>query len=129
MGRDRKNAAAAAAAVLKTLTRSCTGSSLGRCCSPRKDADALRELAESLRVELQPVGEPENLARRAIRLPSVEAPATGLRRSLFIQESHGGHGVRDLDTSTSGLASIRDGNGANAFSKLSRYEATMERAL
>jgi hypothetical protein len=33
------------------------------------------------------------------------------------------------DTSTLGLAFLRDGNGANAFSKLSRYETTIERGL
>jgi hypothetical protein len=37
--------------------------------------------------------------------------------------------VRDPDTSTLGLAFIRDANSANAFSKLSRYETTMERGL
>ena len=37
--------------------------------------------------------------------------------------------MSELDTSTLGLAFIRDGNGANAFSKLSRYETTMERGL
>ena len=90
---------------------------------PREDADALK-------VELQPVGELKNLLVERItsllwrlrRLGRVEA-------GIFIQESHGGHGVRDLDTSTLGLAFIRDGNGANAFSKLSRYETTMERGL
>jgi hypothetical protein len=37
--------------------------------------------------------------------------------------------VRDSDASTLGLSFIRDGNSANAFSKLSRYETTMERGL
>ena len=46
---------------------------------------------------------------------------------MFVRESYGVAG--DLDTSTLGLAFIRDGNGANAFSKLSRYETTMERGL
>ena len=46
---------------------------------------------------------------------------------MFVRESYGV--VGDLDTSTLGLAFIRDGNGANAFSKLSRYETTMERGL
>jgi hypothetical protein len=46
---------------------------------------------------------------------------------VFIQESYGD--VRDSDASTLGLSFIRDGNSANAFSKLSRYETTMERGL
>jgi hypothetical protein len=37
--------------------------------------------------------------------------------------------VRDSDASTLDLTYIGDGNGANAFSKLSRYETTMERGL
>ena len=37
--------------------------------------------------------------------------------------------MRDSDASTLGLTFIRDGNGPNAFSKLSRYETTIERDL
>ena len=37
--------------------------------------------------------------------------------------------MRDSDASTLDLTFIGDGNGANAFSKLSRYETTMERGL
>jgi hypothetical protein len=88
----------------------------------------LRELAECLRAELQPVGELEDvlvdritsLLWRLRRRGRVEA-------GVFIQESYGD--VRDPDTSTLGLAFIRDANGANAFFKLSRYETTMERGL
>jgi hypothetical protein len=43
----------------------------------------------------------------------------GWRVAYYLQESYGD--VRDSDASTLGLAFIRDGNGANAFSKLSRY--------
>ena len=46
---------------------------------------------------------------------------------VFLQVSYGD--VRDSDASMLGLAFIRDGNGANAFSKLSRYETTIERGL
>jgi hypothetical protein len=95
---------------------------------PGEDEDALRELAESLRAELQPVGELEDvlvdriisLLWRLRRLGRVEA-------GIFVKEAHGV--VGDLDTSTLGLAFIRDANSANAFSKLSRYETTMERGL
>jgi hypothetical protein len=61
-----------------------------------------------------------SLLWRLRRLARVEA-------GVFLQESYGD--VRDSDASTLGLAFIRDGNGANAFSKLSRYETTMERGL
>ena len=61
-----------------------------------------------------------SLLWRLRRLGRVEA-------GVFIQESYGD--VRDSDASTLGLTFIRDGNGANAFSKLSRYETTMERGL
>jgi hypothetical protein len=95
---------------------------------PAEDEEALRELTEGLRAELQPVGELEgllvdritSLLWRLRRLARVEA-------GVFLQESYGD--VRDSDASTLGLAFIRDGNGANAFSKLSRYETTMERGF
>ncbi len=95
---------------------------------PGEDEDALRELDERLRAELQPVGELENLLVDRIiaaywrlwRLGRVEA-------GIFVQESYGS--VRVPDTATLGLAYIRDGNGANAFSKLSRYETAIERGL
>jgi hypothetical protein len=95
---------------------------------PGEDGDALRELAEGLRAELQPMGELENLLVDRItsllwrlrRLGRVEA-------GIFVEESYGS--VRVSDASTLGLAFVRDGNGANAFSKLSRYETTIERGL
>jgi hypothetical protein len=37
--------------------------------------------------------------------------------------------VRDGETATLGRTFIRDANEANAFSKLSRYEAAIERSL
>ena len=95
---------------------------------PGEDEQALRELDEYLRAELQPVGELENLLIDRIvaaywrlrRLGRVEA-------GVFMQASYGD--VGDLDASTLGLSFIRDGNGANAFSKLSRYETAIERTL
>jgi hypothetical protein len=95
---------------------------------PGEDEDALRELDERLRAELQPVGELENLLVDRIiaaywrlwRLGRVEA-------GIFVRESYGSVSVPDA--STLGLAYIRDGNGANAFSKLSRYETAIERGL
>jgi hypothetical protein len=96
---------------------------------PGEDEEALRELDEYLRAELQPVGELENLLIdrvvaaywRLRRLGRVEA-------GIFIQESLGD--LVNSNASTLGLSFIRgDGNGANAFSKLSRYEAGIERGL
>jgi hypothetical protein len=60
-----------------------------------------------------------SLLWRLRRLGRVEA-------GVFIQGSYGD--VGDSGASTLGLTFIRDGNGANAFSKLSRCETTMERA-
>jgi hypothetical protein len=95
---------------------------------PGEDEEALRRLAERLRAELQPVGELESLLVDRItsllwRLRRLERVEAG----IFVRGSY--RVVGDLDTSTLGLAFVRDGNGANAFSKLSRYESTMERGL
>jgi hypothetical protein len=95
---------------------------------PGEDGEALRELDERLRDELRPIGELENLLVDRIiashwrlrRLGRVEA-------GIFSQEFYGD--VGDSDASMLGLSFIRDGNGANAFSKLSRYEAAIERSL
>jgi hypothetical protein len=95
---------------------------------PGEDEEALRELDERLRGELQPDGVAEvflvdritSLIWRLRRLGRVEA-------GIFAQERQ--WDVGDQDASSLGLAFIRDGNGANAFSKLSRYETTMERGL
>jgi hypothetical protein len=95
---------------------------------PGEDEEALRELDERLRGELQPDGVVEvllvdrvtSLLWRLRRLGHVEA-------GIFAQERQ--WHVGDQDASSLGLAFIRDGNGANAFSKLSRYETTIERGL
>jgi hypothetical protein len=95
---------------------------------PGEDEEALGELTEGLRAKLQPVGELEGLL-----VDRITSLLWRLRRSarveagVFLQESYGD--VRDSDASTLGLAFIRDSNGGNAFSKLSRYETTMERGL
>ena len=101
---------------------------------PEEDAAALRELGERVRAELQPVGQLENMLVEQIivgfwrlhRLRRVEA-------GIFAREFSGGSvraaGSSATDTAALGLSFIRDGNGANAFSKLSRYEAAIERSL
>jgi hypothetical protein len=95
---------------------------------PGEDEEALRELGERLRAELQPVGELENLLVDRIiaaywrlrRLGRVEAGIFACELKTL---------GRDLDNLTLGLSFIRDGNSANAFSKLSRYETAIERQL
>jgi hypothetical protein len=95
---------------------------------PSEDEDALRDLDEGLRTELRPTGQLENLlvdriveaVWRLKRLGRVEA-------GIFAWELD--NSVRDPDKSMLGLSFIRDANGANAFSKLSRYEITIERGL
>jgi hypothetical protein len=100
---------------------------------PGEDEAAFEELSAHLRAELQPVGEMEDLLVDRIitahwrlrRLGRVEA-------GIFVRElSRGFAGEADseTDTATLGMSFIRDANGANAFSKLSRYETAIERSL
>jgi hypothetical protein len=104
---------------------------------PEEDEEVLRELDERLRAELRPEGEVEDLLVEQIvanqwrlrRMRRVEA-------GVFDWESSSAHStaadsVRPLPEGTSmlGLSFIRDANGANAFSKLSRYETAIERSL
>jgi hypothetical protein len=100
---------------------------------PGEDEAALMELGERLRDELQPVGALESLLVNRIisttwrlqRLGRVEA-------GVFAFELSEVRAIRsdsDIDTAMLGLSFIRDGNSANAFSKLSRYETTLERSL
>ena len=100
---------------------------------PGEDETAFKELGESLREELQPVGELENLLVERIiaahwRLRRISRAETG----IFVREPYGGvaRGAQSKpDNAALGLAFIRDANGANAFSKLSRYETAIERSL
>ena len=79
--------------------------------------------AECVRAELQPVGEVE-----ALLVDRIIASAWRLRRlvkvetGILLRHTDG----QQLDL---GLAFIRDGNGADAFSKLSRYESAIERSM
>jgi hypothetical protein len=145
---------------------------------PGEDEEALRELGQNLRAELQPVGELESLlvARiiasywRLRRLGRVEAgifawdlygdlarraheeasshtkpvilkvvydddlrPPERIVPPEKVQETRSKaqeiEAMQDAETPTLGLTFIRDANEANAFSKLSRYEAAIERSL
>jgi hypothetical protein len=145
---------------------------------PGEDEEALRELGERLRAELQPIGELENLlvdriiasywrlrrlgrveagifawelygelARRA----SAEASSYTKQTSVLVDDldyfrptttitdqqkyeealskAQEMETKQEAETATLGRTFIRDANEANAFSKLSRYEATIERSL
>ena len=140
---------------------------------PGEDEEALRELAERLRAELQPVGELEtllvgritSLLWRLRRLERVEAGmfiwelyeelAERAEREARAQESTMGEMLvaahtsvtdkrkhrqalekaeemrvkQDAETATLGRTFVRDADKTNAFSKLSRYETTIERGL
>ena len=95
-----------------------------------------------MRDELQPVGELEGmLVDRIIaahwrlrRLGQVEAGI--FTYSIFTYKYYGAlsennemEGMREADATSLGHAFLRDANQANAFSKLSRYEASIERSL
>jgi len=144
---------------------------------PNEDEDALSELSDRLRAELQPEGELENLLMDRItaatwrlrRLGRVEAgiftfelyaelaeraqqeastytqfespaedPDTYLPRTIITDEQKHQEAmdkvrkfesVRDAETATLGQTFVQDANKANAFSKLSRYETTIEWSL
>lgn len=93
---------------------------------PNEDSSLLAEVGERLREQLQPVGPLEELlvdrivsaAWRLQRLAQVEVGIFEMERFDCFGEDKG-----------PGLAFIQDGNGADAFSKLSRYEAAIERSL
>jgi hypothetical protein len=145
----------------------------------------LRELGQSLRAELQPVGELESLlvdriiasywrlrrlgrveagifawdlygdlarraheedsshtkppiridvvydddSRRPERIVPPEKDQETRSKAQEIEAKQEIEAMQDAETPTLGLTFIRDANGANAFSKLSRYEAAIERSL
>jgi len=140
---------------------------------PGEDEEALTELDEHLRDELQPVGELENLLVERIvasywRLRRLEQVEIGIfawerseeRAKRPEREAYGYEWDRmkylksfditvsdekkhkealsrarrirseqEDDTATLGRTFARDANSANAFSKLSRYEAGIERGI
>ena len=140
---------------------------------PDEDAEALQELGERLRAELQPAGELENLlvdriislTWRLRRLGQVEAGIFAwelyeelaeraerearAQESTVLDEIHASYtsvtnepkhraaleraekmrGLRDAEGTNLGRTFARDSDKANAFSKLSRYETTIDRGL
>ena len=140
---------------------------------PGEDKAAFEELNETLRAELEPVGELENqLVDRIVatfwRLRRLERVEVGIftwqhyeelaeraeqeartyEANLFdemgdlldnVTDEHKNEEAlskakemkakQDAETATLGRTFIRDAEGANAFSKLSRYETSIERKL
>ena len=100
---------------------------------PGEDEEALKELGERLMAELQPVGEMEGLlVERIIDAVWRLRRASRVEAGIFAYELSEFRAIRsdsDIDTAMLGLSFIRDANTANAFSKLSRYETTLERSL
>lgn len=91
-----------------------------------EDEASLISFSDRMRSELQPSGEVENLL-----VDRIIASAWRLRRlvkvevGIFRREME----VKFGERGDVGLAFIRDGNGADAFSKLSRYESGIERSM
>jgi len=98
---------------------------------PGEDEEALKELGERLRAELQPVGELESLLVEKIvathwrmqRLERVEAGIFAFELDVELE------GMPNADIVTLGKSFIWDADRANAFSKLSRYQTAIERSL
>ena len=100
---------------------------------PGEDEDALRKLGERLRTELQPVGELENmLVDRIIsahwRLRRVGRVEAGIFTYQYYATFSAAREM-EANTTTLGIAFVKDTNESNAFSKLSRYETAVERSL
>jgi hypothetical protein len=94
---------------------------------PHEDKTALVQLSEHLHSQLQPVGELESLL-----VERIVAAAWRLRRVLTVEaEIYEEERFKSYapGQNSLGIAFIRDANGANAFSKLFRYETTIEGGL
>ena len=93
---------------------------------PNEDEASLMQLSERLHSQLQPVGDLESLF-----VERIVAAAWRLRRVLAVEARIYDELRFDFLGKDRGLggAFIQDANGANAFSKLSRYETTIERGL
>lgn len=108
---------------------------------PNEDQEAFEHLDKSIRACLQPVGEVENLLvdriitstwrlRRVCRVEveifKFEKEDSDPTRSLAVFGGPFGGPIEGCDL---GMAFIKQGTGGDAFSKLSRYEAAIERSL
>jgi hypothetical protein len=98
---------------------------------PGEDESALIKLKEGFYNEFSPVGDFEEILVDRIvssiwRLKRLGQTEASIFRSY---EADNSFTIFSDNLSTLGASFIRDGNGANAFSKLSRYESTIERGL
>ena len=109
---------------------------------PDEDPRELAALAEAIRERLAPEGEMEHaLVDRVVaclwRLRRVHEVEGSLYRyhlgQIHDHRRKFGRPMRSDEAESAaaelGRASIRDGNGANAFTKLARYETTIERGM
>ena len=87
---------------------------------------SLVEFSERIWSELQPVGEVE-----ALLVDRIVASAWRLKRLIRVEVGIFCRGMSDIlsERGDLGLAFIRDGNGPDAFTKLSRYESSIERSM
>ena len=103
-----------------------------------EDEDALVALGEDLRNTLEPEGDLEDLLVEQIvaaswRLRRLQRVEAGIYDVMFYNAppDHPEYLSHPASTYTSSLGQsfIRDADSSNAFSKLSRYETTIERSL
>jgi hypothetical protein len=94
---------------------------------PDEDGNALDAFSRNLHADLLPVGELENLlVERIVSSAWRLRRVLRVERELFSREALNVWGANKMDL---GLAFTQEGNGADAFSKLSRYETSIERSL
>ncbi len=100
---------------------------------PDEDASLLADLENQLRAQLRPEGSLEillvdRMAASLWRLRRLNQVETGIfvHEQKELRESPWG---KPVDGDDFGLAFIRVANNSDAFSKLSRYESTIERSL
>ncbi|MBI2842382.1 MAG: hypothetical protein HYX78_03180 [Armatimonadetes bacterium] len=91
-----------------------------------EDEASLSDFSARMWTELQPSGEVETLL-----VDRIIASAWRLKRLIRVEVGLFHREMDDMfgERGDVGLAFIRDGNGADAFSKLSRYESAIERSM
>jgi hypothetical protein len=99
-----------------------------------EDRDELRKLGERLIAELRPEGELEELQVEQIvaarwRLRRLRRVEAGIFDVELTRAASGTFTPTHSETTMLGMSFIRDAKGANALSKLSRYEIPIERSL
>lgn len=101
---------------------------------PDEDESALIKLREGFNNEFSPVGDIEEILVDRIvsliwRLKRLGRTEVGIFRFRLNNRRRDPFMIISDDVSALGESFINDGLGANAFSKLSRYESTIERGL